>query len=49
VAIHAMEVVQNPWNVPVSGRMKWADGLNVPTILQNPTPDILCGLDVRLR
>ena len=31
----------NPWNVSQADRMKWAEGLNVPTIEQNPDPDIL--------
>jgi len=41
IAFRGMERVHNPWNVPVSERMKWADGLSVPTVTQNPTPDIL--------
>ena len=40
-AFRDMERVQNPWGVPVSERMKWAEGLPVPTIAQNPKPDIL--------
>jgi Fe-S oxidoreductase len=40
-AFRGMERVQNPWGVPVSERMKWAEGLPVPTIAQNPEPDIL--------
>ena len=40
-AFRGMERVQNPWGVPVSERMKWAEGLPVPTIAQNPKPDIL--------
>lgn len=31
----------NPWNVPASQRMIWADGLEIPTIERNPDPDIL--------
>jgi len=31
----------NPWNIPPGERLKWADGLQVPTINQNPNPDIL--------
>jgi Fe-S oxidoreductase len=31
----------NPWNVSQADRMKWAEGLNVPTIEQNPEPEIL--------
>jgi Fe-S oxidoreductase len=40
-AFRGMERVQNPWGVPVTERMKWAEGLPVPTIAQNPSPDIL--------
>lgn len=40
-AFRGMERNQNPWNVPQSERMKWAAGLNVPTIEQNPQPEIL--------
>lgn len=40
-AFRGMERVSNPWNIPATERMRWADGLNVPTIEQNPTPEIL--------
>lgn len=40
-AFRGMERTANPWNVPPTERMKWADGLNVPTLEQNPEPDIL--------
>ncbi len=40
-AFKGMERNANPWNVPQVERMKWAEGLNVPTIEQNPEPDIL--------
>jgi Fe-S oxidoreductase len=36
-----MERNANPWNVSQADRMKWAEGLNVPTIEKNPDPDIL--------
>jgi Fe-S oxidoreductase len=36
-----MERTVNPWNVGPAERMKWADGLNVPTIDQNAEPDLL--------
>jgi Fe-S oxidoreductase len=36
-----MERSVNPWNIPQTERMKWAEGLEVPTIEQNPEPDIL--------
>jgi len=31
----------NPWNVSQADRMKWAEGMNIPTIEQNPEPEIL--------
>ena len=40
-AFKGMERNMNPWNISQADRMKWADGLNVPTIEQNPVPDIL--------
>jgi Fe-S oxidoreductase len=40
-AFKGMERNANPWNVSQADRMKWADGLNVPTIERNPEPDIL--------
>jgi Fe-S oxidoreductase len=40
-AFKGMERNQNPWNVSQADRMKWADGLKVPTIEQNPEPEIL--------
>ncbi len=40
-AFKGMERNMNPWNVSQADRMKWAAGLNVPTIEQNPEPDIL--------
>ncbi len=40
-AFKGMERNQNPWNVSQADRMKWADGLKVPTIEQNAEPDIL--------
>jgi len=40
-AFKGMERNLNPWNVPQADRMKWAQGLNVPTIEQNPEPEIL--------
>ena len=36
-----MERAANPWGVPPNERMKWAEGLHVPTIEQNPEPDVL--------
>lgn len=40
-AFRGMERTLNPWNVPNTERMKWAEGLSVPTIEQNPQPEIL--------
>jgi len=40
-AFRGMERNVNPWNIPPTERLKWAEGLNVPIIDENPTPDIL--------
>ncbi len=40
-AFRGMERNVNPWNIPPTDRLKWAEGLNVPTIDNNPSPDIL--------
>jgi Fe-S oxidoreductase len=40
-AFRGMERNVNPWNVSPAERMKWAEGLDVPTIDTNPEPDIL--------
>jgi Fe-S oxidoreductase len=40
-AFKGMERNSNPWNVSQADRMKWADGLDVPTIEKNPEPEIL--------
>jgi Fe-S oxidoreductase len=40
-AFKGMERNANPWNVSQADRMKWAEGLSVPTIEQNPEPEIL--------
>lgn len=40
-AFKGMERNANPWNVSRTERMKWAAGLDVPTIEKNPEPDIL--------
>jgi len=40
-AFRGMERTMNPWNVPSAERMKWADGLGVPTIDENPEPEVL--------
>jgi len=40
-AFRGMERTANPWNLPPAERMKWAEGLGVPTIEENPGPEIL--------
>ena len=40
-AYRGMERAANPWNIPPEERLKWAEGLDVPTIQQNPDPEIL--------
>ncbi len=40
-AFRGMERTLNPWNVSPAERMKWADGLNVPTIDDTPQPELL--------
>jgi len=40
-AFRGMERTMNPWNVPPAERMKWATGLDVPTIEENPEPELL--------
>jgi Fe-S oxidoreductase len=40
-AFRGMERNVNPWNIAPAERMKWAEGLDVPTIEQNPEPEIL--------
>jgi Fe-S oxidoreductase len=40
-AFKGMERTGNPWNIAPESRLDWAKGYNVPTIEQNPEPDIL--------
>jgi len=40
-AFRGMERTTNPWNIPPAERLKWADGLNIPTIDENPNPEYL--------
>ena len=40
-AFKGMERNANPWNISQGDRMKWADGMDVPTIEQNAEPEIL--------
>src|SRR5277367_841002 len=40
-AFRSMERAQNPWGINHEQRLAWADGLNVKTTDENPTPDVL--------
>jgi Fe-S oxidoreductase len=40
-AFRGMERNMNPWNVSQADRLKWAEGLDVPTIEKNPNPELL--------
>ncbi len=40
-AFRGMERNVNPWNIPPADRLKWAEGIQVPTIEENPTPEIM--------
>jgi Fe-S oxidoreductase len=40
-AFRGMERNVNPWNISPAERLKWADGLPVTTIEDNPDPEIL--------
>jgi Fe-S oxidoreductase len=40
-AFRGMERSSNPWGINQDKRMDWADGLNVKTTDDNPTPDVL--------
>jgi Fe-S oxidoreductase len=40
-AFRGMERTANPWSVPPTERLKWAEGLNVPTINTQPEPEVL--------
>ncbi|GGJ18307.1 heterodisulfide reductase-related iron-sulfur binding cluster [Deinococcus roseus] len=41
MAFRGMERAGNPWGISQDKRMDWAQGLSVPTIDQNPNPDVL--------
>lgn len=41
IAFTGMERTGNPWKMSAADRMAWADGLDIPTIEENPDPDIL--------
>ncbi|WP_425146871.1 heterodisulfide reductase-related iron-sulfur binding cluster [Deinococcus sp.] len=40
-AFRGMERASNPWGISRDKRLEWAEGLKVPTIEENPTPDII--------
>jgi len=40
-AFRGMERTTNPWNIPPTERLNWAEGLHVPTITENPNPEYL--------
>jgi len=40
-AFRGMERASNPWGIGREKRLEWADGLVVPTIEENPEPDVL--------
>jgi Fe-S oxidoreductase len=41
LAYRGMERNGNPWNLSNRDRMKWADGLEIPTVEENPDFDVL--------
>ncbi|MBC7646669.1 MAG: (Fe-S)-binding protein [Pseudopedobacter sp.] len=40
-AFRGMERNSNPWGISREKRLEWADGLKVPTVQENPNPDVL--------
>jgi Fe-S oxidoreductase len=40
-AYRGMERTANPWNIPPDQRLAWAEGLDVPTVEQDPDPELL--------
>ena len=40
-AFNGMETNGNPWNISAQDRGKWSDGLDVPTLKDNPDADVL--------
>ncbi|MEF2277867.1 heterodisulfide reductase-related iron-sulfur binding cluster [Deinococcus sp. YIM 134068] len=40
-AFRGMERASNPWGIARDKRMEWAEGLRVPTIDENPEPDVI--------
>ncbi|MBT6449449.1 MAG: (Fe-S)-binding protein [Verrucomicrobiales bacterium] len=40
-SLQKMQRAGNPWGLPAQDRLKWADGLDVPTVADNPDFDVL--------
>jgi Fe-S oxidoreductase len=40
-AFRGMERTANPWNIAPEERLAWAEGLEVPTVVENPEPEVL--------
>ena len=40
-AFRGMERASNPWGLSRDKRLEWAEGLKVPTIEENPEPDVI--------
>ena len=40
-AFRGMERASNPWGISRDKRLEWAEGLKVPTIDENPSPDVI--------
>ncbi|WP_291428615.1 heterodisulfide reductase-related iron-sulfur binding cluster [Deinococcus sp.] len=40
-AFRGMERASNPWGISRDKRLEWAEGLKVPTIEENPEPDVI--------
>ena len=40
-AYRGMERSANPWNIPPENRLDWAEGLRIPTIVENPNAEYL--------
>ncbi|MFC4425558.1 (Fe-S)-binding protein [Deinococcus navajonensis] len=40
-AFRGMERASNPWGISRDKRLEWAEGLRVPTIDENPEPDVI--------
>ena len=41
ISLQKMQRAGNPWGLPVQDRLTWADGLDVPTVADNPDFDVL--------